>query len=287
MEGESERFQGKPVVVAPGGTKIIAVDEKAGEDVELVETGTSTVPHFPKTIHLPSSSANSEDTEYTLLGLGIRTVSFLSIQVYVVGLYVQTSSLASLQKNLIQSVNPMASALIPDEKDELKKRLLDGEESHKIWNTLLTDANSQLNMAVRIVPTRSTDFGHLRDGWVRGITSKTQTLSSTGPSEFADDSFGAALKEFKTLLAGKGKAPTNSVIILKRDTEGVLTVLYQSKDGVVNDFGRVQDERIGRLIWLGYLGGKSVSSEGARKGVVDGVMELVERPVGSVETKVS
>jgi hypothetical protein len=34
------------------------------------------------------------------------------------------------------------------------------------------------------------------------------------------------------------------------------------------------------------LGGKTVASEGLRRSVVDGIMELVERPVGRVETQV-
>lgn len=50
--------------------------------------------------------------------------------------------------------------------------------------------------------------------------------------------------------------------------------------------GSVKDERISRLIWLGYLGGDKVSSEAARKGVVDGCVAFAGRPVGSVETRV-
>jgi hypothetical protein len=287
-EGANERFQGKPVVVAAGGQKLLAHDEKSGEDLEVVPTGTSTIPHFPKTIYLPSATqGNEEESEYTLLGLGIRTVSFLSIQVYVVGLYVQTSSLATLQTNLIRHINPIASALIPGEREQLKHALLDADKSYEIWDTLLTEKGSNVKMAVRVVPTRNTDFGHLKDGWVRGITSRMQAASAKGDKSFSDDSFGAALKEFKTILSGKGKAPTGSVILLTRDGNGSMGVLYQEKDGKVSDFGTIEDERIARLVWLGYLGGKNVSSEPARLGVVDGIMELVGRPIGSVETKVS
>ena len=50
--------------------------------------------------------------------------------------------------------------------------------------------------------------------------------------------------------------------------------------------GAVTDERISRLIVMGYLAGKDVSSEGARRDIVDGVMGLVERPAGTIETKV-
>lgn len=50
--------------------------------------------------------------------------------------------------------------------------------------------------------------------------------------------------------------------------------------------GTVTDERISRLIVMGYLAGKDVSSEGARQNIVKGVMGLVERPAGTIETKV-
>lgn len=48
--------------------------------------------------------------------------------------------------------------------------------------------------------------------------------------------------------------------------------------------GHVQDERISRLIWLGYLAGSKVASEGARKNVVEAVVDLVGRPVGTFNT---
>jgi len=283
-------FEGKPVVVAPGGEKLVAKDQRSGEEVEIVPTGTSTIPHFPKTIHIPSSGpTNDENTEYTLLGLGIRTVSFLSIQVYVVGLYVQTSSLAGLQASLIKKINPTASALIPGEKEKLRAALLDPDESYRIWDEVLREKGSALNTAVRIVPVRNTDFQHLRDGWVRGITQRVQQAAQKGDAEYADETFGAAMKEFKTMFSQRGKAPKGSVLILIRGGDGTLGALYQEKEGAGSlvRIGEVRDQRIARQVWLGYLGGKNVSSEGARKGVVEGVMALVERPVGTIETQVT
>lgn len=300
----NETFRGKPVVVAPGGEKLVAQDPTSGEEIQVVPTGTSSIPHFPKTIYLPATPSNPAEGglaagnqashEYTLLGLGIRTVSFLSIQVYVVGLYVQTTSLQALQAKLVKKVNPLASALIPGEKEKLRHDLLDPEESFKIWDELLREKQTGelerdgINMAVRIVPTRGTDFNHLRDGWIRGITTRVQNAAKQGSNEYSDDSFGVAKRDFEKLLSGKGKAPKGSIVILTRNPTGQIGLLYQPKDNEpVEDYGSVADDRIARLVWLGYLGGKNVSSEGARKGIVDGCMELVERPVGTVETKVA
>jgi hypothetical protein len=324
----AEEFQGKKVVIA-AGDKVIATpgdtDNPQASDpdaIELVETGTSYVPYFPRTIRLPTDTSGPEaittDAEYTLLGLGIRKVSFLRVQVYVVGLYVKTADLSTLQNHLINTVNPTASALIPNEKKDLRESLLDPEKSNKIWEAILAkNGMDGVDMAFRVVPCRGTDFKHLQDGWMRGIASRTdevrrkqaelirqqaaenKSISLPKPveeGEFQDESFGLAMKEFRNLFQGKGKAPKGSVIILTRNKSGHLGALYQpivkaadSKQEVMGKsswLGEVRDERVGRLVWLLYLGGQNVSSEPARQSIVDGCIDIVERPVGTLETMV-
>lgn len=282
-----DTFQGAKVVVAAGGSKLLTQDP-AGQEIELIPTGNSSVPHFPKTIRLPDiSEANSKDSEYTLIGLGIRTVSFLSIQVYVVGLYVKTTSLAKIQSRLVKRVNSLATTLLPGERDELRTALLDPENSYTIWDTLLRETSNGLETAFRVVPTRGTDFQHLRDGWVRGITAKTQAASQRDDKQFNDESFGKSMQEFNALFGGKGKAPKGSVVLLTRDGSGKLELMHQGSDEQISHLGSINDERISRLIWLGYLGGKTVSSEAARKEIINGIMALVERPVGTAAAMVT
>lgn len=319
----AEEFQGKKVVIA-AGDKVIAAPATSEnpqasdpDAIELVETGTSYVPYFPRTIRLPTDTTGPEsiasDAEYQLLGLGIRKVSFLRVQVYVVGLYVKTADLSKLQNHLINTVNPSASALIPGEKDDLRNALLDPEKSNKIWEAILSkDGMSGIDMAFRVVPCRGTDFKHLQDGWMRGIASRTDEVrrkqaellrqqaaenkaialpKPVEETEFTDESFGLAMKEFKNMFQGKGKAPKGSVIILTRKKTGELGALYQplvkgdnqEKMGPSTWLGEVKDERVGRLVWLLYLGGQNVSSEDARKSIVDGCIGITERPVGTVE----
>lgn len=321
----ADEFQGKKVVVVPGN-KVFAAPTSSDhpmasdvDSVELVETGTSYVPYFPKTIMLPGASGPEgieSEAEYTLLGLGIRKVSFLRVQVYVVGLYVRTSSLHILQNQLINTVNPIASALIPGEKEDLRKALQDPEKSGQIWDAILSREGTEgIEMAWRVVPTRGTDFAHLRDGWMRGIASRTDEVrrkqadllrqqateqkqvslpKPVDDGEFSDESFGLAMKDFKGMFQGRGKAPKGSVLILARDSRGALTAYYQptiktnkgEKMGEMASMGRVQDQRVSKLVWQLYLAGQNVSSEDARKNIVDGCIGLVERPVGTVETRV-
>ncbi|RHZ61956.1 chalcone isomerase domain-containing protein [Aspergillus thermomutatus] len=305
----------------PSSPSVIRIQGQDG--VEQVATGTSTIPHFPSTIRLPKSlddpalkpgedlpaGPGVEEDEYQLLGLGIRTVSFLQIQVYVVGLYVAKADISELQQRLVRTaVHPpgresvisdtpgstSATSLVSTEREGLKQLLLDPERGEDAWTQILKQDG--LRTAFRIVPTRNTDFLHLRDGWVRGITARAQRANAKAKEagadaagEFQDESFGAAMNEFKSLFGGgqRKNVPKGQTLLLVRNARGELNALFHPDPAQPLRFlGRVADERISRLVWLNYLAGKTVSSEGARQSVVDGVMGIVERPVGTVVLKV-
>lgn len=270
------------------------------------------MPYFPKTIWLPRSGSAKEETasaalpagtgaaqeeeEYQLMGLGVRTVSFLSIQVYVVGFYVAKGDMGRLQEELVRAYMPSgssASALVQGEKEDLRKMLLDGKGSEAIWTQVLKEGG--VRSAVRIVPTRDTNFGHLRDGWMRGVDARGK-----GP-EFEGPDFKSAVDEFKGMMGGRGSVGKGRVLLLGRGARGDLRAWVEEdvaanaearqqntriKGDRMSILGSVRDERISRLVWMGYLAGKNVASEAARRSVIDGVMEVVERPIGTVETQV-
>lgn len=278
------------------------------DGVDKVSTGTSTIPYFPRKIWLPRTESGRDDSksailpagvdtvqeeeEYQLLGLGIRKVSFLRIQVYVVGLYVAKGDIGRLQEELVKaSVGSGASTLVQGEKQELKKVLLDGEGSTKIWSGVLKDGG--VRSAVRIVPTRDTNFSHLRDGWIRGID-----LRGKG-KELESQDFQASVGDFKGMLGGRGSVGKGKVLLLGRGSNGALRAWVEeetpstgaettrpAKSGRMALLGSVKDERISRLVWMGYLAGDKIASEEARQSIVEGVMEIVERPIGTIETQV-
>lgn len=281
------------------GRKVVVHDE---DGREVVQTGNSTVPLFPRTLELPDfASANSKgageetdrasvmsptlvlppsatgDTEYTLVGLGTRSVSFLGINVYVLGYYIATADIAELQARLVKKINPIASTLVSTEKDDLRKKLLDVEESEKIWQELLQNGIPARSL-VRVVPVRDTDFPHLRDGFMRAIQART--------AEEKDEEFGEAMREFKRIFT-RGKVPKQKELLMLRDRAGRLTMVFDDgKSKGRQLLGTVDDERISRALWMNYLGGKKVASEEAKKNIVNGVMEFVERPVGTVAAQV-
>ena len=265
----------------------------APEHADLVKTSSDAVPFFPRTITLPGEARTASPAlpvgtgqapdEYQLIGLGVRTVSFLSIKVYMVGLYVARKDMATLQARFVAKGASVegASALVAGERDELRKRLSDPEQGQELWDAILRDGG--IRSAVRIVPTRNTDFAHLRDGWLRGIQSRTG--STNDDEKFDDEAFGNAVSSFKQIL-GRGSLGMGRVLVLARSAQGELSLWVQEGEAELTKMGSVPDERLSRLIWLGYLGGKRVASEEARTNIIEGVMELAGRPIGTVESQV-
>ena len=290
--------------------------------MDKAATGASAVPWFPRVIRLPREGREDAKTaalpagvgdsgeEYHLLGLGVRTVSFLRIQVYVVGLYVAASDLAALQAAFVRRAADVeaASALVPSEKERLREMLLDARESEVCWDGILREAG--IRSVIRVVPTKSTEWSHLRDGWVRAVEGRGKRRREDVEAKFdgvkgntealltgldVDEQFGENVGKFKAIFsAGKRKGlAKGKAILLERDARGKLTTWVQGKSDQEKEFGEgfelmgeLDDERISRLIWLGYLAGPKPSSPAARDSVVDGVIEAVGRPIGTVETKV-
>ena len=258
--------------------------------VNVVQTGTSTIPTFPRILeffddekmgHPEGVGERGEDglVEYQLLGVGVRTVSFLGIEVYVVGMYVATDDIAKVQQALIKQIAEGASSLVKGEKEELRRKLYDAEEGTRIWSRLLKETGCRT--LVRIVPTKNTDFGHLRDAFVRVC----QARAVGEKEEYGDEGFGEGVKTLKGLL-NRGSVPKGKELLMARNEKGRLAVWYDDGKKGAQRLGHVDDERVSRALWLNYLAGKHPASEPARKSIVDGVMEFVERPVGTVATQV-
>ncbi|KAL6920951.1 hypothetical protein ACHAP8_005067 [Fusarium lateritium] len=271
--------------------KVVIHDEDGNE---VVPTGNTTIKLFPRTLEIenvgsagaaagPIAAAvtDKHGTEFTLVGLGTRTVTFLGFEVYVVGFYVATQDVEKLQRYLVKKINPLATTLIPSEKENLRKTLQDASEGEETWNTLLKEAGCR--SAFRIIPVRDTDFPHMRDGLVRAI----QARSARNP-DYNDEAFGEAMKHFKVLFQ-RGQVAKKNELLLIRDGAGKMTITYNDstrKEPIKTILGTVDDERLSRLLWLNYLAGNKVASEEARKNIINGVMEFVERPVGTVATQV-
>lgn len=291
----------------------VVVHDKDGR--EIVPTGNKTIAEFPRTVDLaadlagettqppthdasvivvpPLDGSKGPSTEYTLVGLGTRTVTFLKFEVYVVGFYVATADIAALQNTLIKRVNPIATALVSGEKDQLRASLLDASESKALWDAMLEEGIPARSL-FRIVPVRDTDFPHLRDGFMRAIKSQSARILDKekkvdikpGSEKDAAPDFGESMREFRNAF-NRGKAKKGRELLIVRGSDGTLSVIFDDGRSMGRQLlGAVNDERVSRALWLNYLAGANVASEAARQSIANGMIEFVERPVGTVAAQV-
>ena len=156
-----------------------------------------------------------------------------------------------------------------------------------MWDEVLRGAG--VRSVLRIVPTRGTNFGHMRDGWVRSIDARSKP-GMMGEKEM--EGLGESVGDFKAIFGAGKSVGKGRELLLRRGVDGELGVWLEQDEGEKGLkgerawLGGLKDERISRLVWLGYLAGGNVASEEARKSVVSGVMDLVERPIGTIDTQV-
>lgn len=239
-----------------GAASLYALHQPVSLETEVpqfVQPETKVKP-FPVTIE------RSGD-KFQLLGAGVRSVSFLSLHVYAVGIYIAAKDI------------PRLSSVINVEKlhaQDLEMALLDPDSGSLIMHKLL---NSGISLDLRIVPVRNTDFSHLKDGFVRTIMAHPR-FKTEGNTE----QVGEGINQLKRIFSRKRSVPKNKILHLTRDGRGVLTVTYYNGDSEAaadqEPLGVVTEPLVSELLFMQYLSGKKPSSESARKTSVNGLVKL-------------
>lgn len=232
-------------------------------------------PPFPSAITLLGD--DSTPVPYELLGVGVRTVSFLSFHVYALGIYI-----AEPDKKLAHSILNFAAKQHPS--GDLKQALLDPVVGVKLVSHLLDHG---VRLDLRIVPVRNTDFGHLRDGFVRGVLNHPfykelvnhPAIPKTDPAHIAVvDEMGQGVNQLKVAFSRKMSVPKFNILHLTHNPNGSLGISYYKSQTEVGaekiDLGVVNDSNVSKIVVLHYLTGKTPASESGRISAVDGLSAL-------------
>ncbi|VVT57401.1 uncharacterized protein SAPINGB_P005677 [Magnusiomyces paraingens] len=232
-------------------------------------------PPFPSTISL--SDCQSSSTCYELLGVGVRTVSFLSFHVYAVGIYIAKNDIQLAHSILNFSTKDFSSG-------SLKDALFDPDLGTKVISHLLDHG---VRFDIRIVPVRNTDFSHLRDGFVRGVLNHSHykelinhpAISMSDPAHVKlIDEMGQGVNQLKIAFSRKMSVPKYNIIHLVHDSNASLKISYfaaQAEDPAKETIlGTVEDPNVSKILILHYLTGKNPASESARSNAINGLTSL-------------
>ncbi|KAI9636495.1 chalcone-flavanone isomerase-domain-containing protein [Dioszegia hungarica] len=223
---------------------------------------------IPFPLHIAGTSASSP--ALSLVGLGVRKVSFLRVKVYSVAFYLEDSLTSRLRDipgwrsfsafDLIAAPASAPAAAPP------ASSALQGEA---LMASLL---DQPVACAVRIVPTRNTDFAHLRDGFTRAIQAR-QKLARVGGrlTDAEEERIAQSTQTLKAMFPSQS-VPKGKALTLTRLAKGELVVEYEGKL-----LGRVNDPWISRELMLAYFADKDVISPKLKEDVASGLEALCKR----------
>ncbi|KAF9459431.1 chalcone-flavanone isomerase-domain-containing protein [Collybia nuda] len=186
-------------------------------DIETI-TDRETSIEFPTIINIPSKT---KVPSMTLLGVGVRRVSVLKVKVYSIGFYADLNN-----PNL-----KVPLEMPPEEKI-----------AHIIQNS---------DCVVRIVPTRTTSYTHLRDAFMRalqarmGLAKQNNTLSEEGAQ-----AVGSPMRKLKTLFP-------NTPIIKHTPLDIYIPapIPGRSRPLIFRDLGAIESDWVATQFALHYIEG--------------------------------
>ncbi|KAJ2962147.1 hypothetical protein NQZ79_g2613 [Umbelopsis isabellina] len=207
------------VAIAAVGTSFLlssAVQAEAARSETIEEPMTNM--QFPLTIH------NGTDQK-VILGLGSRQVSFLKMNVYVMGMYISVKDARVLRKAGIWT-DAQAAMDSMDHAQQMLKQPID--------------------IAIRIVPTRATGGQHLRDGFTRSLLQLMRDHSK----ELTEDDERQILEGIQDF---KAKFPSTKVnkgdeFIFTRTANGGLKIEFRGKE-----LGTVKNRWVADNFVVGYV----------------------------------
>ncbi|ANB12915.1 Aim18p [Sugiyamaella lignohabitans] len=238
----------------PGMVNPIRLDSPPGKLTSETTVQPDTKVAFPNSISI-------DKDEFQLLGSGVRSVSFF-FQVYAVGIYIA--------KDDINKVKQVLSSSVSADPAQIQAALLDDVRSGELISKLLAAGT---RLSIRIVPVRKTDFGHLRDGFVRAIVGHPRF------KQLPADNGGEGIGDLKKAFGRKRSVLKGQILYLNRSTDGKLSIEFYADTKESPDahevLGVVDEPLISELLFLKYLSGKNPSSESARQTSVDELSQLV------------
>ncbi|KZW02118.1 hypothetical protein EXIGLDRAFT_736828 [Exidia glandulosa HHB12029] len=177
---------------------------------------------FPNTLRIPSRVALPQ---FTLVGVGVRTVSFLGIKVYSVGFYADLAN---------PNLNIPADASF-EQKIE-----------HIVKNTACV---------LRIIPTRNTSYTHLRDGFVKTMVARVKLAKDRGELSQAEehalvDPMGKLKSMFPNVPLNKGSFL--DIFIHPPSSTRQRLIIFR-------DIGRMEHDWFAHNFFLAYFEGTGIS----------------------------
>ncbi|KAK4058017.1 hypothetical protein OIO90_000756 [Microbotryomycetes sp. JL221] len=213
---------------------------------------------FPTTILSPSGKT------LHLIGTGVRTVSFLGIRVYTAGFYVDQQNCNSFLKQNFSKQPFQPNLLLPPFPKQTND--LFGEK-------LIDQMLETTDVAIVIVPLRSTNLPHLRDGFARGLLARLKLPHVTSSmTEAENQAAPVAITEMRSLFPSRA-LPKGAPLELfySASTKQIQFQSRNSPNGSIDVLGQLTHSKLSKELVLSYFSDTLETSIELRKSVAQGL----------------
>lgn len=191
--------------------------------------------------------------DFTLLGIGVRQVTFINFNAYAVALYMQSKSILNLGSRWKQEYTPA--------------KLLNPPESEFYISDLLKEGKS-LKLVIKTA--RNTDGPHLRNGFLKMLDTKFK--SQTDLSLLEKENVEKDLQKFKSSWPIKGTFKKGSSVVVTREENESLNIEFP--DNPEFSGFSISNAKISQWFFKSYLAPGGVS-ESLRQSVSVGLKNVL------------
>ncbi|PWN36274.1 uncharacterized protein FA14DRAFT_53644 [Meira miltonrushii] len=227
---------------------------------------------LPVSISVPQDVFSNGSEELRLIGLGVRTVTFLSVRVYVAGLYVDAKAIEALKSS-------------PDWRGFEASWMSNKDKDHSGEALVSALLDQGITCAIRSVPVRPTDYNHLKGGLSRAIQGRAKSARKANLlSPEADQALSNSIQElidaFPKATLAKGRTLDMVISPASSGKQGFLD-LTLIEEGKI--FGRVKAPSyaekqftVPRQMLLAYLADKDEISKPFKQSVAEGIEKITK-----------
>ncbi|SCZ96317.1 BZ3500_MvSof-1268-A1-R1_Chr8-2g10113 [Microbotryum saponariae] len=257
-------------VVHARGSEPLAMDAAQQQDGVVAPTSSSTSSTYkdPTTsTPFPRYINSNSGARLRLVGTGVRTVSFLNVQVYTAAFYVE--------EKLLQRLAQVSGGWKDYSPSDLLPPFGDGQEgkgANPSGEKLIAALLDEADCAVIISPLRTTTLAHLRDGFSRALIArmKLRRVTSTWSEKDGEEAL-ESLSRLKGLFPSR-KLNKGSQLSLfyRRQRREVEFWIKEPKSNKEERLGAFDDRFLSRELFLSYFSDDAEISKELRKSTAMG-----------------
>ncbi|SMN19141.1 similar to Saccharomyces cerevisiae YHR198C AIM18 Putative protein of unknown function [Maudiozyma saulgeensis] len=208
-------------------------------------------------------------TNYSLLGLGVRSVIVESFKVYGLGIYIADSD-RKLVPMILNSFFLKKAFIDTDEskthKENVKAALDDPVKSVILARNLL---DGGVRMTAKFTPIKNTNLTFVREGIIK-------TIWNHPDAEANKEILEKGIDELRKAFNKKGSFLKDDDLLMELNADGSLQITYVNcKHGDIYKMDLVKEPAVGRFLFSQYMSGPNPLSVPCKNEIVKSLVDLV------------